>query len=65
MASQDKQNQGSNFDADKDTPIDTRARRTGQGDVDESGVRPGAEAEAPGTKNEDRPGDPNQGTEAR
>lgn len=47
----------------KQTKLDPKARKTGQGT--QQGVRPGAEAEAPGSKNTDTPGDPNQGTEAR
>jgi len=46
------------------TPIDPEIRTTGQGDWT-SDVREGAEPEAPGNKNIDAPGSPNQGTEAR
>lgn len=52
------------FPDDKNTPIVEGARRTGQG-ARSSDTRSGAEAEAPGNKNTDIPGDPNQGTEAR
>jgi photosystem I subunit 4 len=47
----------------KQTKLDPKGRKTGQGT--QQGVRPGAEAEAPGSKNTDTPGGPNQGTEAR
>lgn len=50
-------------DSDDQTPIDPEQRTTGQGKNQET--RPGAEAEAPGNKNTDTPGSPNQGTEAR
>lgn len=47
----------------KQTPVDPKTRKTG---TDAStDTRKGAEAEAPGAKNTDTPGDPNQGTEAR
>lgn len=65
MADKDKQNNDNSiFPNDKNTPLDPMARRTGQGARD-SDVRPGAEPEAPGNKNTDTPGSPNQGTEAR
>lgn len=52
------------FPDEKNTPIVPEARRTGQG-ARSSDVREGAEPEAPGDKNTEIPGDPNQGTEAR
>ncbi|NJL46098.1 MAG: hypothetical protein HC922_11120 [Leptolyngbyaceae cyanobacterium SM2_3_12] len=64
---QDKDKQSNTdtiFPDDKNTPLDPMARRTGQGARD-SDVRDGAEPEAPGNKNTDVPGSPNQGTEAR
>lgn len=55
----------SNFPSnDMQTPVEPGARRTGT-DARTSDVKSGAEAEAPGNKNTDIPGDPNQGTEAR
>ena len=48
----------------KKTPIDTSARRTGT-DARSSSAKEGAKPEAPGDKNVDTPGDPNQGTEAQ
>ncbi|MEO1093813.1 MAG: hypothetical protein AAFX01_02795 [Cyanobacteria bacterium J06638_28] len=55
----------SNFpSSDKQTPVEPTARRTGT-DARSTDVRPGAEADSPGDKNTDIPGDPNQGTEAR
>lgn len=48
----------------KQTPIDPKTRRTGS-EARSSDVKSGAEPEAPGNKNMDKPGDPNQGTEAR
>ena len=51
-------------DGGKQTPVEPEARRTGSGARD-SDVREGAEPEAPGNKNTDTPGSPNQGTEAR
>ncbi|MEM7760526.1 MAG: hypothetical protein AAF298_20705 [Cyanobacteria bacterium P01_A01_bin.40] len=50
-------------DGGKQTPVKPSERKTGQGTSQES--RSGAEPEAPGAKNADTPGDPNQGTEAR
>ncbi|GAB4527256.1 MAG: hypothetical protein Tsb0014_07890 [Pleurocapsa sp.] len=47
----------------KQTPMEPAARKTGQGTSQDT--RSGAEPEAPGAKNSDTPGDPNQGTEAR
>ncbi len=52
------------FTGGQDTPIDPSQRRTGT-DARSSDARDGAEAEAPGDKNTEIPGDPNQGTEAR
>jgi len=46
------------------TPIDERARRTGQAAMT-ADVRPGAEAEAPGVNPTFKEGSPNQGTESR
>ncbi|MBD1909739.1 MULTISPECIES: hypothetical protein [unclassified Leptolyngbya] len=46
------------------TPIDERLRTTGQ-NAWKANVREGAEPEAPGDKNIDAPGNPNQGTDAR
>lgn len=48
----------------KQTQLQGGLRETGQG-TNVAKTRPGAEAEAPGSKNPDTPGDPNQGTEAR
>ena len=48
----------------KQTPLEPKSRRTGS-DARSEDTRPGAEAEAPGDKNVTKPGDPNQGTEAR
>ena len=63
MAQQeDKKN--TTFPDEKSTPIVPEARRTGQ-DARSSNTREGAKPEAPGDKNTDIPGDPNQGTEAR
>lgn len=52
------------FPDEKNTPLEPSARRTGQG-ARSSDAKEGAEPEAPGDKNTDVPGDPNQGTEAR
>lgn len=60
----DKEKDDSIYPNDKNTPLDPMTRRTGQG-ARSSDVREGAEPEAPGNKNTDVPGDPNQGTEAR
>ncbi|PZO16816.1 MAG: hypothetical protein DCF25_11995 [Leptolyngbya foveolarum] len=46
----------------KQTTLDEKTRKTGQGSNQET--RPGAEAEAPGNDGK-LPGSPNQGTEAR
>ncbi|MDB9524484.1 hypothetical protein PN498_00665 [Oscillatoria sp. CS-180] len=48
----------------QETPIDPSQRRTGS-DVRSTDAKEGAKPEAPGDKNTDIPGDPNQGTEAR
>jgi photosystem I subunit 4 len=67
MTQQEKQQDkkdNSVFPDEKNTPLEPIARRTGQG-ARQSDVRSGAEPEAPGNKNTDIPGDPNQGTEAR
>ena len=50
-------------DGGKQTPVDPAQRKTGQGTGQD--VSSGAEPEAPGSKNKDVPGSPNQGTEAR
>lgn len=50
-------------DGGKQTPVDPSQRKTGQGASQDT--RSGAEPEAPGAKNSDVTGDPNQGTEAR
>ena len=50
-------------DGGKQTPIEPSQRKTGQGTSQDT--RDGAEPEAPGAKNSDVAGDPNQGTEAR
>ncbi|WP_346290058.1 hypothetical protein [Sphaerothrix gracilis] len=47
----------------KNTPLEPGSRRTGQG-ARSSDAREGAKPEAPGDKG-NKPGDPNQGTEAR
>lgn len=47
----------------KQTTLDERTRRTGQGA--KANVRAGAAPEAPGTDNPIAEGDPNQGTESR
>lgn len=52
------------FPDEKNTPIAPGTRRTGQG-ARKSDASSGAAPEAPGDKNMDVPGDPNQGTEAR
>ena len=62
MAEEKKDN--SAFPDEKNTPIVEGARRTGQG-ARSSDASEGAKPEAPGDKNTDVPGDPNQGTEAR
>ena len=51
-------------DGGKQTPVDPMQRRTGQG-ARSADTADGAEPEAPGNKNTDVPGSPNQGTEAR
>ena len=50
-------------DGGKQTPVNPTERKTGQGTSQDT--RSGAEPEAPGAKNSDIAGDPNQGTEAR
>ena len=50
-------------DMGKQTPLNPTERKTGQGASQDT--RSGAEPEAPGAKNSDVAGDPNQGTEAR
>ena len=47
----------------KQTRLSPKDRKTGQGSSQD--VKPGAEPEAPGSKNQGKEGDPNQGTEAR
>jgi len=59
-----KTNQDSVFPDEKNTPLVAETRRTGQG-ARQSNAKDGAEPEAPGDKNTDVPGSPNQGTEAR
>lgn len=63
MTEQDKQKE-TIFPDQKNTPVVPEARRTGQG-ARSSDAKEGAEPEAPGDKNSEIPGDPNQGTEAR
>lgn len=58
------ENKGSTFTGGQDTPVEPGQRRTGT-DARSSNAKDGAEPEAPGNKNTDIPGDPNQGTEAR
>jgi photosystem I subunit IV len=48
----------------KQTPLEPGSRRTGA-DARSSSAREGAQPEAPGAKDTDTPGNPNQGTEAR
>ena len=60
----DSQDKTPTADGGKQTPINPTERRTGQGARNED-TRSGAEPEAPGNKNTDTPGSPNQGTEAR
>ncbi|MEM1251830.1 MAG: hypothetical protein AAGI69_05300 [Cyanobacteria bacterium P01_H01_bin.21] len=62
--SQEESNKDSIFPNEKNTPIEPSARRTGMG-ARSSDASDGAEPEAPGNKNTDIPGDPNQGTDAR
>ncbi|MGF1567918.1 MAG: hypothetical protein ACFCVD_07580 [Nodosilinea sp.] len=52
------------FSDDVNTPLEPGTRRTGQG-AWTSDAREGAKPEAPGDKDIDKPGNPNQGTEAR
>jgi photosystem I subunit 4 len=63
MAQEEKKQQ-SVYPDEKNTPLDPMTRRTGQG-ARSSDASEGAKPEAPGDKNTDIPGDPNQGTEAR
>jgi photosystem I subunit IV len=49
----------------KQTTIDPATRRTGQGDMKDSNVRPGAGPESPSVDSTTVEGSPNQGTEAR
>ncbi|AFZ34415.1 Photosystem I reaction center subunit IV [Stanieria cyanosphaera PCC 7437] len=48
----------------KQTPLEAESRRTGT-DARTSPAREGAKPEAPGDKDTDTPGNPNQGTESR
>lgn len=67
MAQQNQQSENqkdSVYPNEKNTPLVPETRRTGQGERN-ADVRSGAEPEAPGAKNVDKPGDPDQGTEAR
>jgi len=50
-------------DGGKQTPVNPSERKTGQGTSQSTSS--GAEPEAPGSKNSDVAGDPNQGTDAR
>lgn len=59
----DSQEKTPTADGGKQTPINPSERKTGQGTSQNTSS--GAEAEAPGSKNTDTPGDPNQGTDAR
>lgn len=67
---EDKQNStdqkaDATFPADgEQTPVAPGARRTGT-DIASTETRDGAEPEAPGSRNEEIPGSPNQGTESR
>ena len=61
--SQGKQKATPTASGGKQTPLSPGSRKTGQGTGEDT--RSGAEPEAPGDKNKDIPGDPNQGTEAR
>lgn len=61
--SSDQEQANPTADGGKQTPLDPGERKTGQGTSQDT--RSGAEAEAPGAKNTDTSGDPNQGTEAR
>ncbi|MBE9043225.1 hypothetical protein IQ255_02170 [Pleurocapsales cyanobacterium LEGE 10410] len=60
--SQEKEQATPAADGGLNTPIDPTQRKTGQTAGEDT--RDGAEAEAPGTRN-DVAGDPNQGTDAR
>ena len=61
--STDKEQATPTADGGKQTPLKPSERKTGQGTSQDT--RPGSEPEAPGAKNADAPGDPNQGTEVR
>lgn len=61
--SNEKENVTPTADGGKQTPIEPAQRKTGQGTSQDT--LSGSEPEAPGSKNTDTPGDPNQGTEAR
>ena len=50
--------------SEKQTPVEPKTRRTGS-DARSKDTKEGAEPEAPGDKNTETEGDPNQGTEAR
>lgn len=64
MTEQNKQNNSVPASDEKQDPIVAKSRRTGQGERT-SEAKDSASPEAPGDKNVDTPGDPNQGTEAR
>lgn len=64
QANENKENSSYPSSDEKQTPIVAESRRTGQGDR-ASNAKESAAPEAPGDKNMDKPGDPNQGTEAR
>lgn len=64
QANENKKNSSFPASDDKQDPIVAKARRTGQGER-ASDAKDTAAPEAPGDKNMDKPGDPNQGTEAR
>lgn len=49
----------------KQTTIEPATRRTGQGDMKESNVRPGADPESAAVDSTSVEGSPNQGTESR
>jgi photosystem I subunit 4 len=61
---QEEKKDDSIFPNEKNTTLEPKTRRTGQGDRS-SQASSGAQPEAPGDKNVDVPGSPNQGTEAR
>ena len=64
IMTQQEDKKDSVFPDEKNTTIVAETRRTGQG-ARQSDAKEGAKPEAPGDKNTDVPGDPNQGTEAR